>query len=98
MTEYRLVISRTSKFNEVMASKPTIFTQADTILTLEGAARKGGRRVLEEDLGLLRKASMVVEKGRIAWIGPHAKVPKTFARAKEISMKGMTVLPGFVEC
>lgn len=77
-----------------------IFRQADEILTLAEAARKEGRRPVESDLSILKNASMVVEDGRLKWIGPHAQLPKSFARAKgkEISLKGLTVAPAFVEC
>lgn len=82
-----------------MPGKRLVLTKADLILTLSGAAAKGGRRVVEEDLGFLEKASLVVEDGRIAWIGPHAKLPKSFAKgAREIDLRGSMAMPGFVEC
>ncbi|KHD88324.1 MAG: imidazolonepropionase [Bdellovibrio sp. ArHS] len=72
-----------------------------TLLTLQGAAMKGGRHVQEEDLSILSNASVLMEKDRIAWVGPHKKLPKQWAQKKnikEFDMKGLTVLPGFVEC
>jgi len=71
-----------------------------TLLTLQGAAEKEGRRIQEQDLGLQSGASILIEKDRIAWIGPHKKLPKEFARKslREMDMKGRTVMPGFVEC
>lgn len=77
-----------------------IAKKAEMILTLKGAARKEGRRVLEEDLGILKKASIVCRKGKIEWIGPHSKLPKEYARknAKEVNCEGQTILPGFIEC
>ncbi|MBX3032298.1 MAG: imidazolonepropionase [Bdellovibrionaceae bacterium] len=83
-----------------MAGKIAIFTKADLILTLAGAARQGGRRVKEADLGFLEKASMVCRDGRLEWIGPHRRLPKQYARARhrEVELKGSTVLPGLVEC
>lgn len=81
------------------SAKKTVFTNADLILTLAGAAAKSGRRVNESDLGLLRKGSFVVENGRIVWIGPHAQLPRSLAKAsRAISLKGKTVVAGFVEC
>lgn len=83
-----------------MAGKVRIFRKADELLTMSGVARKQGRKPLEEDLGLLKKASFVVEQGRIAWVGPDAKLPKSYSRssAAEVSLEGTHVLPGFVEC
>ncbi|MEN0059095.1 MAG: imidazolonepropionase [Bdellovibrio sp.] len=72
-----------------------------TLLTMEGAARKEGRHIREDDLGVITQASLYIEKDRIQWVGPHKKIPKEWARKKnlrEINMQGWTVLPGFVEC
>lgn len=70
------------------------------LLTLEPAAQKQGRKILEKDLGIVSKAAFVVSKGRIAWIGPAKKLPRQFAQAvrSEVDMEGRTVLPGFIEC
>lgn len=83
-----------------MAGKKIVFTNADLILTLAGAAAKQGRRVTESDLGFLPKSSMVVEDGKIRWIGPHRALPRQFAKShyQDISMRGETLLPGLVEC
>lgn len=84
------------------SAKPqaVLYRRADEILTLAGAARKGGRRVSDGDLSILEKGSFLVVDGRIAWIGRDGKVPKDLAKKKprEVSLKGRTVLPGFVEC
>lgn len=73
-----------------------------TLLTLEGAARKEGRHITESDLGIqTHPSSILIEKEKIAWIGPTKKIPKEFLKKKalrEVDMKGFTVLPGFVEC
>lgn len=77
-----------------------IFREAEEILTLAGAAAKGGRRVSEADLSIIPRASMVVRDGRIEWIGPHRQLPREYARttAKEVSLKGLGVMPALVEC
>lgn len=72
-----------------------------TLLTLAEARRKEGRRISEVDLSLSSKQSILIEKDRIAWIGPTGKLPKQWVQKKnlkEFDMKGLTVLPGFVEC
>jgi imidazolonepropionase len=66
------------------------------LLTLDGAAKKQGRKVCEADLTIFEKAAMVVKDGRIVWIGPQKKLTKT--KGSEIDLKGATILPGFVEC
>lgn len=72
-----------------------------TLLTLQGASAKNGRYIKEEDLGIMNQASVVMDKDKIVWVGPHKKLPKEWAKKKgmrELDMKGKTVLPGFVEC
>lgn len=73
------------------------FTDIDELLTLEGAEKKSARRILDVDLGIIKKAAIIVDKGIIKWIGPTNKIPKTFKKLKRQSLKGMTVLPAFVE-
>lgn len=71
-----------------------------TLLSLAPAAVKQGRRVVEADLGISSKQTLVIEKGKIVWIGPARSLPARFGRRqalKEFDMKGMTVLPGYVE-
>lgn len=72
-----------------------------TLLSLAPVAEKKGRGITESDLGISHKQSILIEKDKIAWVGPTNKLPKVVIgkkSLKEIDMKGMTVLPGFVEC
>lgn len=79
--------------------KTQVFRGIDTLLTLQGAAEKKARRVSEADLSIFQKAAMVVENGRLSWLGPQKSIPKQFSKnSKEINLGGVTVLPGFVEC
>lgn len=77
-----------------------IFKNIANLLTLEGAAKKQGRHVQTEDLSIINQAAVVVEKGRIVWIGPSKKIPRKFSShsLQEVDLKGKTVLPGWVEC
>lgn len=75
-----------------------VFVGLKELLTLAPAAGKFGRKVKEEDLGIIPQAAIVEEKGRVAWIGPEAQLPQEFAKAERIDLGGRTVLPGFVEC
>lgn len=77
----------------------TFLENIGLLLTLEGAARKGGRRVQEEDLGLQKNHSLIFSGEKILWVGPHRKIPKEFRqkKMKSISARDWTVLPGLVE-
>lgn len=83
-----------------MSGSVRIFRRADELLTMSGAARKGGRHVIEDDLGIIPRASMVVRGGRIVWLGPDRSLPREWARSagQEFDLKGRSVLPGFIEC
>jgi imidazolonepropionase len=47
-------------------------------------------------LGLLTDAALVVEDGRIAWVGPHAAMPQG-AADERFDAGGRAVIPGFVD-
>jgi imidazolonepropionase len=87
-----------------MAS-PLLFKDIESLLTMAPAMKKQGRHILEEDLGEIKNAAVLIQNGKILWVGKTAKIPKNFfankkeaSRIKEVSLKGQTVLPGFVEC
>lgn len=80
-----------------MAQKTQIFRDISALYTLKGVADKNGRKPTEADLSLVKNAAFVVEKGQISWIGETKKLPK-IKNAKEISLKGRTVIPGLTEC
>jgi imidazolonepropionase len=82
-----------------------LFRDINKVLTLEKAANKNGRKPSESDLTPIQQASILVDNGKIAWVGESKKIPKQWAHKskakteiKEISLNNQTVLPGFVEC
>ncbi len=80
-----------------MKKKSFLFRNIGEVLTMAGAFEKQSRKIQEADLGFEKKQSMLVEDGRIVWIGPDKKTPKIKVQ-KEINLMGRTLLPGFVEC
>lgn len=80
--------------------KLKLFRDADFALTLAGVAKKQGRAIKDFDLGLVKKPALVTEKGRIVWVGSQSKLPKELSRkiSGEVSLKGLTLLPGLVDC
>lgn len=78
-----------------------LVTNISEMLTLAPANEKEGRRITEKDLGIKTNQAMYIVSGRIEWLGAQKEIPKILARnkkIKEVSMKGQTLLPGFVEC
>ena len=79
-------------------SAATLFTDIGTAFTLSAAAAKGSRKIKNADLSPIENAAILVEKGRIAWIGPKAEIPAAAKRARRESLGGRNVIPGLVEC
>lgn len=79
---------------------PMMLEKIGCLLSLQGATKKQGRHVLESDLGIAEKQSLIFENGIIQWIGPHSQIPKEWKKKKikTIDARDWTVLPGFVEC
>jgi len=79
-----------------------VFEDIPELLTLQGAARKGGRRVTEEDLSIIRDAAIVSSEGLICWVGPRAQLTgeilESFGTEPEfVTLAGRRVMPAFVE-
>lgn len=78
--------------------KMTVLTDITELMTMNGALAKEGRHIEESDLGVIKRAAMVFEKGRIVWVGQQSKVPRSFRGAKRVSANGHCVFPGWVDC
>lgn len=81
---------------------------AREILTGQGVRKKDGRRVTEDDLGVIPDGAIVyrVKKvrgteipDRIEWVGPTDQLPKRFSRVQRKDLKRrFSVIPGMVDC
>jgi len=45
-----------------------------------------------------RKAGVLVDQGRIWWVGAHARTPRAARDADEIDGRGTTLTPGLIDC
>jgi len=45
-----------------------------------------------------RRAGVLVEGDRIAWVGPHARAPRDASAARSIDGAGKTLTPGLIDC
>ncbi|MEW2547874.1 imidazolonepropionase [Streptomyces sp. NPDC047002] len=48
--------------------------------------------------GLIHDAALVLDGGRVAWVGPRGELPRAWASAEPYSAGGRLVTPGLVEC
>lgn len=81
-----------------------IFQDIKELVTLKRASQKQGRQAQEADLSVIKNGALVSYQGRILWVGPRSRLSskiwsslKKKSKVKEHSLKGMSVLPGFVE-
>lgn len=74
-----------------IGSGATVVVGIAELVTCEEAF-VGGRG--GDSLGIVRDAAVVVEGGRIAWIGPASRAP---AAENRIDLGGRAVVPGFVD-
>lgn len=72
----------------------------EKLMTLKPASVKGARQINDFDLGVELKKSVLINKGRICWIGDLKKLPNDFKKniKKEFDLKSKTVIPSFLEC
>jgi len=68
------------------------------LMTLKGASKKQGRSITDKDLGLVKNAALVVEKGRVLWAGPESKCPRGLKFNKSVDCQRLNVFPGFIDC
>ena len=50
------------------------------------------------DFGLMPDAAIAMDQGRIAWVGPRADLPATFAALPKRALGGRLVTPALIDC
>ncbi len=91
-------------------NKIKVYRQIKTLLTLQGAFEKGGRKTKVEDLSIIKNACLVCDEtsGKILFVGLDSKLNsflknysfqnKLKFKVNEVLLKNKTVLPGFIDC
>lgn len=74
-----------------------VYLHLNEVLTLEGATKKDGRRVLPSDLSLIQDGAVVVEGDVIAWVGETASLPTKYQGYEQISLSGHVLTPEIVD-
>lgn len=76
-------------------SERMVVTSISELLTMVGGPGGGA----EETLGLQTDGALVVEDGRVVWVGPEADLPESYlVDAEIVDAGGRVVMPGLVEC
>lgn len=76
-----------------------VFENIGELLSLQGVARKDGRNISEADLSITKDAAMVVDNGRLVWVGQRNDLPSDIKNKNPniISLENRTVLPALIE-
>jgi len=74
-----------------------LYKKFSQIVTLENAFNKEGRNLLPEDLSILENSSIIVENGKIVWVGLDSELPKNHSFDETVHCTGKIVLPEFVD-
>ncbi|MCC6138158.1 MAG: hypothetical protein IT287_05970, partial [Bdellovibrionaceae bacterium] len=83
---------------KTMHKKSVLYSNIYELMTLKkGVDQKARGPITEAHLSIEKNQSMVVQAGRIAWVGKKHKLPKSFFAAKE-KVVNANVFPGFIEC
>ncbi len=80
---------------------PFLYENIGQLVTMQGVARKKGRHITHDDLGIIEHAAIVIdiETQKILWLGKMAEIPAEFADTEEREDCGAAVwLPELVEC
>ena len=74
-----------------------IIENANELLTLQGASQKPliGERMKE--LGIIKKGSLAINKGKIVVVGKTEDIQSKFVGKEEIDVSNKVVMPGFVD-
>jgi imidazolonepropionase len=80
-----------------------VYRHIKELVTMQGALKKAGRLVKQEDLSVIGNAAMIEHQGRLVWVGQEKNLRAKLKeigkkhKFKEIFLDGKTVLPGFID-
>lgn len=72
------------------------FTHLNEIVTLKNAFSKDGRKLLPEDLSIIKDGSIVFDEGKILWLGETSKFPEQYRNIAK-NMEGHVLTPEIVD-
>jgi imidazolonepropionase len=72
------------------------FTDLNEIVTLKSAHKKDGRKLLPEDLSIIKNGAIVFDETKIIWVGENAKFPEQYRNLAR-SLAGHVLTPGLVD-
>lgn len=75
-----------------------VFRRAAQALTLAGSPGPRGGKAMS-DLAIIKDASVIVDRGQIAWVGADAELTTVqVGAAEEVDCRGRVLMPALVDC
>ncbi len=74
-----------------------VYLHLNEILTLEGAVKKDGRKLLPSDLSVIHDGAVVVEDELIVWVGETASLPTKYQSYEQHVLTGHVLTPELVD-
>ena len=74
-----------------------IIRNLNQIVTLKQAFKKEGRRLNPQDLGIIDKASIVMDNEKVIWIGKDSDFPEKYKGAPSKNGEGFILTPGIAD-
>lgn len=74
-----------------------VYLHLNEVLTLEGAAKKDGRKLLPSDLSIIQDGAVVVEGDTIAWVGETTSLPTKYQSYDKHTLNGHVLTPELVD-
>jgi imidazolonepropionase len=75
----------------------TVYTHISELVTLKGVHLKDGRRLVPEDLSIIKEGAIVFDEEKILWAGPGANLPPQYFSAPSHNLKGYVLTPELVD-
>lgn len=72
------------------------FTDLNEIVTLKSAHKKDGRKLLPEDLSIIKDGAIVYDETKIIWVGETSRFPEQYKNIAK-SLKGHVLTPEIVD-
>jgi imidazolonepropionase len=75
-----------------------VYRHIKELVTMKGALTKDGRRLLDEDLSLLKDGAIVFDEQKIHWVGRDKDLPAHYTSFPSVTLKDHVVTPGIIDC
>ncbi|MCO4752922.1 MAG: imidazolonepropionase [Bacteriovoracaceae bacterium] len=67
------------------------------LATLEGAFQKDGRSLSPSDLGIKKAAALVIDQGKILWVGQSDQIPQEYSNISSVDCSQYVITPQIVD-